>query len=204
LLGLAAVKWLTFDTIHRRLMPAWSPADYPVLLNAPVAVAVALLGAIASLRWLRANDAPHEAARWAPYHGAMRFAAVLIVLWAGTFEIDRFFQSEAAVAPAASGDSLRAEQVALSVWGSMFAVACVGLGFRLRTAPLRYFGLGLFAVTLLKVLVVDLNDVGTGYRVLSLLGLGTLLIGTSLLYAKLSPILLARPRCEAEGTRALT
>ena len=46
-------------------------------------------------------------------------------------------------------------------------------------------GLGLFAVTLLKVVAVDLAGVGAGYRILSFLGLGGLLLATSVLYGRL-------------------
>jgi len=67
---------------------------------------------------------------------------------------------------------------------------CVGLGFRVRQAPIRYFGLFLFALTLLKVVVIDLSAASTGYRILSFVGLGALLLGTSVLYGKVSPVLL--------------
>ena len=59
-----------------------------------------------------------------------------------------------------------------------------------RKADAVYLGLGLFAVTLLKVVLVDMGQVQTGYRVLSFLGLGLLMMGTSVLYGKLSPMLL--------------
>ena len=80
--------------------------------------------------------------------------------------------------------------MAFSIVWSIFAVMSVGAGFRLRLASLRYFGLGLLALTLLKVVTVDLGQVSTGYRILSFLGLGLLMLGTSVLYGKLSPKLL--------------
>jgi len=58
-------------------------------------------------------------------------------------------------------------------------------GFRFRAPALRYFGLALFAVTLLKVVLVDMEQVSAGYRFLSFLGLGGLLMGTSVLYGKI-------------------
>ena len=82
--------------------------------------------------------------------------------------------------------------MAFSIFWSVFALSCVLSGFRFRTAGLRYFGLGLFAVTLLKVVLLDMSQVQTGYRVLSFLGLGLLLMGTSVLYGKLSPMLLRK------------
>jgi uncharacterized membrane protein len=85
-----------------------------------------------------------------------------------------------------------AKQVAFSIFWSLFAIGCVVAGFRFRTKGLRYFGLGLFAFTLVKVFLVDMSQVQRGYRVLSFLGLGLLLLGTSVLYGKLTPILLKK------------
>jgi uncharacterized membrane protein len=118
------------------------------------------------------------------------FFAVLVVLWAGTLEIDRWFEQLIAAGSTAFSDPARAKQVAFSIFWSLFAVSAVVAGFRFRTAGLRYFGLGLFAVTVLKVVLLDMSQVQTGYRVLSFLGLGLLLMGTSVLYGKLSPVLL--------------
>jgi uncharacterized membrane protein len=85
---------------------------------------------------------------------------------------------------------MRTKQVAISIVWSVYAVACVALGFAVRVAGLRYFGLALFGLTVAKVMLVDLSRVQTGYRIVSFLGLGLLLLGTSVLYGKLSPILL--------------
>jgi uncharacterized membrane protein len=79
------------------------------------------------------------------------------------------------------------------VFWSVYAIACVAIGFAVRVAGVRYFGLALFALTLFKVVFVDLSTVSTGYRILSFLGLGLLLLGTSVLYGKLSPVLLKEP-----------
>ena len=81
-------------------------------------------------------------------------------------------------------------QVAISIYWALFAVAAIVAGFRLRIAGLRYFGLVLLAVSLLKVVGFDLSEIGRGYRILSFIGLGGLLLATSVVYGKLSPILL--------------
>jgi uncharacterized membrane protein len=113
---------------------------------------------------------------------------VLIGLWLVSVEVDRYFEVRAAAAGAP--ELLRTKQVVLSIVWSVYALACVAAGFAMRVAGLRYFGLALFALTVGKVMLVDLNAVRTGYRILSFLGLGLLLLGTSVLYGKLSPILL--------------
>lgn len=105
-------------------------------------------------------------------------AGVGLALVAGSFEVDR--------AVGWLGLSGLAEQVGLSVFWAAFAVAAIAAGFGLRTPGLRYVGLTLFAVTLLKVLVVDEGRVGSGGRVLSFLGVGLLLLGTSVLYGRVA------------------
>ena len=57
----------------------------------------------------------------------------------------------------------------------------------LRNVGLRYFGLALLAITLLKVVLIDMSQVQTGYRILSFMALGGILLGTSVLYGKLTP-----------------
>jgi hypothetical protein len=108
-------------------------------------------------------------------------AALLILLLAGTLEIDRAF---AGPLKASFSDPRFAEEVAISIFWSLFAIAAVLAGFRFWNAGLRLFGLSLFGVTVLKVLLIDLREVRFGYRILSLLGLGLLLLATSVVYGK--------------------
>jgi hypothetical protein len=116
-------------------------------------------------------------------------AAVAMLLWLGSLEIDRAFLTAPALRTAFAQPGL-AEQVALSIFWSAFAIASIVAGFATSTAGLRYFGLALFALTLLKVAVVDLSGAETGYRILSFTGLCSLLLVTSVIYGKLTPKLL--------------
>ena len=51
-------------------------------------------------------------------------------------------------------------------------------------------GVKRWAITLLKVVLVDLSGAGTGWRILSFIGLGALLLVTSVLYGKFGPALI--------------
>jgi uncharacterized membrane protein len=176
-----AAKFLLLDTLLARVVEGATPSH--VLLNAQTVTAAVVVAAMVVLAGLL-SDSRRRAG------GAAGFLAVLVVLWCGTLEIDRFFERLAAAGTTAFADPVLAKQVAFSIFWSTFAIGAVMTGFRFRTAGLRYFGLGLFAVTLLKVVLVDMSQVQTGYRVLSFLGLGLLLLGTSVVYGKLSPVLL--------------
>jgi uncharacterized membrane protein len=114
---------------------------------------------------------------------------VTLLLWCGTLEIDRAFDRLPSLI-AMFHDPQTARQVAMSIFWSAFAIGAVAVGFATRTAGLRYFGLALFALTLAKVAVIDLRHAETGYRILSTMGLGGLLLLTSVVYGKLSPGLL--------------
>ncbi|MEZ4403197.1 MAG: DUF2339 domain-containing protein [Kofleriaceae bacterium] len=73
-------------------------------------------------------------------------------------------------------------QAALTcAWGAS-AGALLVIGFRLRAPTARLAALALFGLTVAKVLLVDLARVDQGYRVLSLVVLGTLLLAVSALY----------------------
>jgi uncharacterized membrane protein len=72
-----------------------------------------------------------------------------------------------------------------------YAAALIVAGFYQRYAPIRYFGIGLFALTTLKVFFADLAQLDRIYRVLSVMGLGVLLLLTSFLYQRMRGALLA-------------
>jgi hypothetical protein len=179
-----ACKYLTVDTLFPRLEQ--EPVGVMVLFNLQALTAVVVFGGLIGVQVLAPLDGRGpQAVRES--HLAVNLLALLIVLWVGTLEIDRAFASDLALR---LSDPRLAMQVAVSIYWSLFALASVAAGFRFRTAWLRYFGLSCFAATLLKVLVIDLSQVGHGYRILSTIGLGLLLLGTSVLYGKLSPVLL--------------
>ena len=74
--------------------------------------------------------------------------------------------------------------VSTEVWRAVGAVDA-------DLAAARYAGLALLAITVGKVLVVDLATVERAWRVASFFASGLLLVGTSILYSKLRPRLLA-------------
>ena len=73
------------------------------------------------------------------------------------------------------------EQTLVSVLWALQATLLVGAGIAVKAKHLRISGLILFAVTILKVLLIDLSTVDTIYRVLAFIGVGILLILASFL-----------------------
>ncbi len=79
------------------------------------------------------------------------------------------------------------ESGAVSLLWSVFAAVMLWIGLRFHRAYLRFFGLGLFAVTVLKVFFHDLADVTTGFRVILTLVFGIVLLIASFWYLKRDP-----------------
>jgi hypothetical protein len=70
------------------------------------------------------------------------------------------------------------------VW-VMLAAGALVVGFQRRLRPVRWFALGLFALTAAKLLLVDMNGVQQLYRILAFLLVGVVLIAASYAYHRL-------------------
>ena len=75
-------------------------------------------------------------------------------------------------------------QFTYSAWFMVFGAFLLGAGFWRRMAFLRWQALVLVAVSIGKVFLVDVSELSQGYRILSFLGLGTLLLGVSFAYQR--------------------
>ena len=71
-----------------------------------------------------------------------------------------------------------------SAWFMLFGAILLAIGFARRSAFLRWQGLVLLAVSVGKVFLVDMSALSQGYRILSFLGLGALLLGVSFVYQR--------------------
>lgn len=179
-LGLA---WITVDTLVWRFSDGAAAAA--VFFNAQGltgAAIAAMLGTAALLLNIdasasRGGGREAELSRAAGYAMGL-VAAVGLIL--GSLEIDRFFIHE----PSSMSTGLSA------YWG-LYGLMLVLLGFRRRRSTVRYAGLGLLGVTLLKALIVDMRGVDLILRALTFLVVGLLCIGVSIVYAKVAPRMFA-------------
>ncbi len=114
--------------------------------------------------------------------------AAFILIWAGSFEVDRYFTNAAAryedVARAA-------RQMGFSIWWAVYAIGLLAAGFAVRRPALRYMALTIFTITLGKVLLIDMAQVALVYRIGSFLALGALLVAGSFLYQRFFQTVLA-------------
>ena len=208
--GLSAVAWVAASAVA--LPPLGATAAVLVYAAAAAAVVPPAVGTavavVVAIKWMAADtllNRPAEGSTWTAAALGLGVVAVLVAVgwvnrrqerlgrqvlraftvvagvWAGSVVVDAMFATAQGRQWTEPG---LAEQVALSVWWAVAAAAAVAAGFGRRLPDLRYVGLGLFAVTLLKVVAVDLAGVAAGWRVLSFLGLGGLLLATSVLYGR--------------------
>jgi hypothetical protein len=182
-LAAIAVKFLGIDAINWR-MEHVPVSGWPVLLNLDILTALIVIGGLVLPCRLSLPAAALDAGYGLRLRKSAATLSVAILLVNGSLEVDRLFHIVSVFNPEL------AEQFGLSIFWSSFAVLTLACGFWRRVASLRYFSLALLAITLLKVVVIDLSQVGYGYRVLSFIGLGLLLLGTSVMYGKVSPMLL--------------
>jgi uncharacterized membrane protein len=187
-LVMMTLKWAVMDTLGPRMLG--TGVIQPLLLSRWGFANLMLLVALGVVYYrATATCETNEFARL--IRRVTEGMTVAVVFWMGTFFIDQAFINMRGGSQSMFADPDRAEQVALSIFWSVFALASIAGGFGWRKAGLRYFGLALFALALLKVVTIDLSQVSRGYRILSFMGLGLLLLGTSVLYGKVSPLLLA-------------
>ena len=162
--------------------------DTPFLNGRALATAL-VIGLVAWLAWrIEADPVPEvrHRARTALIIGANLLGLVLISADLRAYFAQRAVDASIAGRSRDVSDAGLAEQVALSVTWALYAVGLVFTGIRRRFAPARYLAIVLFAVVIVKVLVNDIAGLDRLYRMLSVLGVGVLLVLASYLYQKRS------------------
>lgn len=82
-------------------------------------------------------------------------------------------------------------QIGYSILWGVYSLATIGYGIWKRRKVLRIFAIVLFAITLIKLYLIDLGDISTGYKIILFIALGILLLTVSFLYQKFKHIIFA-------------
>ncbi|MCK5113589.1 MAG: DUF2339 domain-containing protein [Phycisphaerae bacterium] len=174
LLVVGAVKWMFHDLLFCKVEYGCD-LESAVIFNWSIVgglVIAVLMGSLNVLsKWREIFMLPAIAI-------ALGLGAWFVVLWGGSFEIDRVVLMRSSQL----ADSGKALQMGLSLWWALCATAMLVWGFVRNFPGLRYFAICVFLITLGKVFVVDMRGVDAAYRILSFLGLGMLLVAASWLY----------------------
>ncbi len=159
---------------------------WPVVNTRSLAVALVIGAGLWVARELRRVGAHPQT----PRHVLIIGAHVLAIAWMSA-ELHALFGQRAYLAaaddrPVGVARAELFEQVALSVAWGCYAVALIALGMARRYAPARYLGIALFGLTIVKVMTRDIAELDRVYQMLSVLGVGGLLLLASFLYQRMA------------------
>lgn len=121
-----------------------------------------------------------DALQWQPIRPALGLLALLLAFTYVTLETKLVFQGPAMVAWSTSA----AEAYAYSAVWLLSAFGLFVAGIKLARQYIRYAGLGVMALVVLKVFISDMSDLEGLYRILSFVGLGVCLVGMGWLYTR--------------------
>ena len=174
MLAATATKWALYDVLYYRLATgcdAWPTValNWQFAAGAIMAVAGILTAYLIGRRIERFAG---------PVASVCGIVGVLLLVWGGSFEIDRYCVAHASV----FADPGLATQMGLSIWWALSASVILIVGFVRDLAAARYLAMTVFAVTLAKVFLFDMRGVNAVYRILSFLALGVLMVAASFLY----------------------
>jgi hypothetical protein len=82
------------------------------------------------------------------------------------------------------------QQLSLSMGWLMYSIGLMLFGILKKLNVIRMFSIGVFGLSILKVFIVDLSFLDTGYRIISFIGLGIILIISSYYYQKYKTLIL--------------
>ena len=151
-----------------------APANHVVVFNPRAAAALTVIALSYAIAWLYHRD-PEAPVRDIAIAASLIAAQIVSVVLL-TSEIHAFF---------AMRDSVFTRELMVSVTWAVFATALIVIGLQRRYAPIRYFAIALFGLTILKVFFSDLAELEQIYRVMSVIGLGIMLLVTAFLYQRM-------------------
>ncbi len=143
--------------------------SYYLVANLRFAAAAAPIAAMLVYSRLAVTEIPARVMSWL-------FAGMLLCLL--STESYLFFHNNVS-------NYVRAEwaaQMSLSIVWAVYAAGALAIGFIRKVRPLRLSALALFGVTATKLTFMDLAELRDGYRIISFVVLGVLLIGASYAY----------------------
>lgn len=164
-----------------------APAAYVIVANARVMTSIVVIALLYGLAYLYSTVGDPGEGRTSPV-AALRLVANALTLTLLTGEITAYWHVFDArrTSELASTSMHFAREMMLSITWAVYATILVIVGLVRKYAPIRYFAMTVFAVTIVKVFAIDLSELDRIYRVLSIIGLGVTLLVTSYLYQKLS------------------
>jgi uncharacterized membrane protein len=153
-----------------------TPANFTALVNLRSLTTWFVIALGYAIAWMfNRSSAPNAGRTRAAVHVAASF---ITIAWI-TAEIHSYWELRRE-----SSQADLYEQVMLSLGWGLYGALLIALGMRRAYPPVRYVGMTILAVTVVKVFFYDLWELGGIYRVVGFIGFGILLVLVSYLYQK--------------------
>jgi len=171
----AALRWLGWGAlllgVFGAIVEPWILSDvHTAFLNREFATSLAAVVALGTAAWISTRPGAEQGRKMA----AVALVLInLVMLLAVHREIFRALNA-----------GQESADFCFSAWMMLQGAAMMVLGFWKRLALARWLGLILLAATVIKVVVWDMRSLGTGYHIVSYLGLGVILMAVSFAYQK--------------------
>ncbi|HEX7727973.1 MAG TPA: DUF2339 domain-containing protein [Terracidiphilus sp.] len=181
----AFLRWQAIVVLAFGILTLFSSSELSgltPLLNAHFAVYCLAIAAFAFLGWRLKQAAPQES-DWRMLAIACGLLVNILILVGVTTEIHAYWSSLVYQVHGYATGSVY-EQFSYSAFFMLFGSVLLAVGFMRRSAFLRWQALILIAVSIAKVFLVDMSALSQGYRILSFLGLGVLLLAVSFAYQR--------------------
>ena len=151
------------------------------LFLAVIAVCVYGVRVSAGQHARKLTPGPVSQSSWGRMGAGCALLATLLLLAAGIFESHTYWGTTGTLW---SARGAVAQKFAVSAWAGLLGMGLLILGFRLRWAFLRWQALALLTLAIAKVFLLDARALTQGFRILSFLGLGALLLAVSFIYQR--------------------
>ncbi len=179
LLSAPVLKLLFVDTFAVRL----NPQTFLLVLNFHFLASLWVLAVVifaAYLYWCQRE----ELLEGERYVLAILLAvANFVAVWVLSAEALRFFDSRGAVLRT---DFSSAKQLTLTVLWALYGIGVIGVGIARGSRAVRWAGIALLGVSVVKLFTFDVFLLEQGYRVAAFMTLGVLLLATGLAYQRFS------------------
>ncbi len=178
LLGLTILKVLAVDSGH--FEDKW----HRLILNPTFASFLIVIAAMAvTMRLYFHNENVHKDEHRLVFNGSMILFNVLALIALSAESVSYFQKQIDYSKPYEEQRELSlAKQLTLSVIWTLYGGIMLFFGIRRVNRLLRWMGLGLLAISIVKVFLVDLSSLDTIYRIASIIVLGAMLLAVSFLY----------------------
>jgi len=148
--------------------------------NTTTAAGAVIIACLYVAGWLLRPDAGLVGRGVAAERAFILVAASILTVLLVSMEIDAYWAMRRDTAV----DAELARQLMLSASWAAYAGILIAVGMRYHYPPVRYFAIALFALTLLKVFLVDIQSLAGIYRVTAFLVVGGILLLVSFLYQR--------------------